>query len=99
VLARQHLGLSDEQVGLRRTIEAVRDDEQHWLAQLSEGLLYLHIRAAVTLVDETSRPRSTSGTPLSCPNAPCSISTKPLTDVDILVDEQYASVKEPVQAR
>src|SRR4051795_5328266 len=51
-LSGQHLGLSQEQVGLLRATDALRDDEQHWLATLNEGLLYLHARGAVTLFDE-----------------------------------------------
>ena len=32
--------------------DVLRDDEQHWFNDVSEGLLYLHARAAVTLFDE-----------------------------------------------
>jgi len=31
-LAGEHLGLSPEQIGLLRAIDALRDEEQHWLA-------------------------------------------------------------------
>lgn len=51
-LGREHLGLSEEQCGTLRAIDAMRDDEQHWIAEFSEGLLYLHARAGVTLFDE-----------------------------------------------
>src|SRR4051794_17302899 len=51
-LAREHLGLDDEDLGLLRAIDALRDDEQHWLADLNEGLLYVHAQGAVTLFDE-----------------------------------------------
>src|SRR5687767_3105520 len=32
-LARQHLGVSEEQIGVLRAIDALRDDEQHYLAE------------------------------------------------------------------
>jgi hypothetical protein len=51
-LSRQHLGLSEDQLGLLRAIDAMRNDEQHWLASVDEGLLYVHTRAALTLFDE-----------------------------------------------
>jgi hypothetical protein len=55
-LAGEHLGLSEEDVGLLCAIDALRDDEQHWLAQLNEGLLYLHTRGAITLSSSWAIP-------------------------------------------
>ena len=93
-LAREHLGLSDEQLGLLRAIDALRDDEQHWLAELNEGLLYLHARAAVTLFDEILDQAFGERLASHLPERVLPISTKPPTDLDILVDEQYAQVKD-----
>jgi hypothetical protein len=45
----ERLKLNAEQLGLLRAIDALRDDEQHYLGELNEGLLYLHVRAGVTL--------------------------------------------------
>jgi hypothetical protein len=69
-------------------------DEQHWLAQLNEGLLYLHARGAVTLFDEILERAFDERLASHLPERVLPISTKPLTDVDILVDEQYTQVKE-----
>jgi hypothetical protein len=44
--------LSDADAGTLRAIDAMRDDEQHWFNEVSEQLLYLHVRAAVTLFDD-----------------------------------------------
>jgi hypothetical protein len=44
--------LTQDESGTLRAIDALRDDEQHWFNDVSEGLLYLHARAAVTLFDE-----------------------------------------------
>lgn len=93
-LAREHLGLSEEQLGLLRTVDALRDDEQHWLAELNEGLLYLHARAAVTLFDELLDQVFGERLASHLPERVLPISTKPPTALDILVDEQYAQVKD-----
>ncbi len=44
--------LTDAEAGTLRAVDAMRDDEQHWYNDVSEGQLYLHIRAAVTLYDD-----------------------------------------------
>lgn len=51
-LGREHLGLTDSEAGTLRAIDALRDDEQHRLTECTEGLLYMHLRAAVTLFDD-----------------------------------------------
>jgi hypothetical protein len=93
-LAGEHLGMGDEQLGLLRAVDALRGDEQHWLAELNEGLLYLHARAAITLFDEILDAAFGERLASYLPERVLPISTKPVTDVDILVDEQYAQVKE-----
>lgn len=93
-LAGEHLGLSDEQLGLLRAIGALRDDEQHWLAELNEGLLYVHARGAITLFDEILDAVFGERLASHLPERVLPISTKPVTDLGILVDEQYAQVKE-----
>ena len=93
-LSREHLGLSGHQVGLLRAIDAVRDDEQHWLSELSEGLLYLHARAGVTLFDEILERTSRKRLGDYLPERVLPISTSPITEVEILVDQQYKQVKD-----
>lgn len=93
-LAREHLELSEEQLGLLRAIDALRDDEQHWLAELNEGLLYLHARGAITLTDEILERSFSERLASHLPERVLPISTKPLTDVDVLVDEQWAQIKQ-----
>lgn len=92
-LARQHLGLSEEQLGLLRAIDALRDDEQHWLAELNEGLLYLHARGAITLFDEILERAFGERLASHLPERVLPISTKPLVDMEILVDEQYEQIR------
>src|SRR4051812_29355574 len=59
-LAGEHLGLSADQSGLLRALDALRDDEQHWLAAINEGLLYLHAPARSHSSTRSSRTSSTS---------------------------------------
>jgi len=65
-----------------------------WLAELNEGLLYVHARGAITLFDEILEAVFGEDLAAHLPERVLPISTKPVTDVDILVDEQYAQVKE-----
>src|SRR4051812_46510393 len=44
----EYLGVTTDEAGTMRAIDALRDDEQHWHSSLSEGLLYAHVRAGVT---------------------------------------------------
>jgi hypothetical protein len=44
--------LSETDAGTLRAIDAMRDDEQHWFNEVSEQILYLHVRAGVTLFDD-----------------------------------------------
>lgn len=92
-LAGEHLGLSSEQIGLLRAIDALRDDEQHWLATLNEGLLYLHSRGAVTLFDEILVDAFDERLADHLPERVLPISTSPMTDMDVLVDAQYSQVR------
>jgi hypothetical protein len=44
--------LTEAAAGTLRSVDAMRDDEQHWYMIVDAGLLYLHARAAVTLFDD-----------------------------------------------
>lgn len=89
-LSGEHLGLDAEQVGLLRAIGALRDEEQHWLAEVNEGLLYLHARAAVTLFDEILAEIFSERLADHLPERVLPISTRPMTDVSVLVGEQFS---------
>jgi len=51
-LGREHLNITDEEAGTLRALGALRDDEQHWMTTVAEGLLYLHCRAGTTLFND-----------------------------------------------
>jgi hypothetical protein len=48
----QGVKLTEEESGTIRALDGLRDAEQHWHLIVDEGLLYLNIRAAVTLFDD-----------------------------------------------
>jgi hypothetical protein len=51
-LARAHCGLADGEAGIMRTIDSLRDAEQHWMLVAEQDVLYLHLRGLVTAFDE-----------------------------------------------
>ena len=93
-LARHHLALSEEQCGALRAIDAMRDDEQRWIADSSEGLLYLHARAGVTLFDEILQDVFDERLADHLPERILPISTAAPADVEVLIGQQFTQVQE-----
>ena len=93
----EKLRLTDEQCGLLRAVDALRDDEQHFMGELSEGLLYLHVRAGVTLFAELLEKQFKERLADHLPNRVLPISTDPPADLDVLIDEQYGQIKKLLQ--
>jgi hypothetical protein len=92
-LGAEHLRLTEEQSGLLRTIDALRDDEQHYFGQLSEGLLFLHIRAGITLFADLLDTHFKEKLADHLPSRVLPISTDPPAELDVLLDEQYSQIK------
>ncbi len=93
-LAGKHPKLTNEQLGVLRAIDALRDDEQHWLAVVNEGLLYIHSRAAITLFDEILEGVFGERLADHLPERVLPISTRPTMDLEVLVDEQYSQIRD-----
>jgi hypothetical protein len=93
-LATEKLPLSQDQAGLLRTIDALRDDEQHFLGELTEGLLYLHVRAGVTTFEEVLDKQFSEKLADHLPTRVLPISTDPPAEVDVLFDAQYDQIKQ-----
>lgn len=72
----------------------MRDDEQHWVAGYSEGLLYLHARAAVTLFDEILSEVFGEHLADHLPERVLPISTRAPADIDVLIGEQLRQAAE-----
>jgi len=86
--------VTHDEAGTLRAIDALRDDEQHWFNDVSEGLLYLHARAAVTLFDELLFRAFKQRLADHLPNRVLPVSTEPPQDILALVDSEYANIAE-----
>jgi hypothetical protein len=93
-LSSEHLELTPAQQGTLRAIDSMRDDEQHWIADVDEGLLYLHARAVLTLVDELLDDVFGERLADHLPSRVLPISTDPPADIDVLIDAEFDQVKE-----
>ena len=93
-LARQELGLSQEVAGTLRALGAMRDDEQHYLGGNDEALLYLHLRAGVTVFDDVLRAVFNESLADVLPTRVLPISTEPPADLDLLIDRQFRQISE-----
>lgn len=86
------LKITDEEAGTLRAIDAMRDDEQHWLTDVDEGLLYLHSRASVTLFDDVLHKVFGERLADHLPLRVLPISVEPPQDFVTLVDREYANI-------
>jgi hypothetical protein len=86
--------LTQDEAGTLRAIDALRDDEQHWYNDVSEGLLYLHARAAVTLFDDLLFRAFKQRLADHLPNRVLPVSTEVPQDILALVDSEYANIAE-----
>jgi hypothetical protein len=93
-LGAMHLALSPEATGTMRAFDAMRDDEQHYLGSDDEGLLYIHVRAAVTLFDDILGAQFSESLANHLPARVLPISTDPPGDIDLLIDRQFSQIEE-----
>lgn len=93
-LARQNLKLTESEAGVARAIDALRDDEQHWLSACDEGILYIHLRGAVTLFDDLLQKHFHERLTQHWPNRVLPVSAEPPRDIQLLIDEEYAQIKQ-----
>jgi Glycine cleavage system P-protein len=96
-MARQELALTAEVVGTLRAVDAMRDDEQHYLGGVSEAILYVHVRASVTIFDDVLNAVFTERLADLLPTRVLPISTEPPEDLDLLIDSQYRQIAELLQ--
>lgn len=96
-LARQELKLGSEVAGTLRALDAMRDDEQHYLGGEDEALLFLHVRAGVTIFDEILQDVFGQSLADSLPVRVLPISTEPPADLDLLIDRQFRQIGQLLQ--
>jgi hypothetical protein len=88
------LKLTQSEAGTLRAIDALRDDEQHWFNDVSEGLLYLHARASVTLFDDLLFRAFKQRLADHLPVRVLPVSTEAPQDILALVDSEYGNIAE-----
>lgn len=88
------IALSPEEQGTLRTIDALRDEEQHWYTVVDEGLLYLYSRAAVTLFDDLLHRVFGERLADHMPLRVLPIGTEVPQDFQTLVDREYSNIAE-----
>ena len=86
------LKLTQDEAGTLRAIDALRDDEQHWFNDVAEGILYLHARTAVTLLDELLFRAFKERLADHLPVRVLPVSTEAPQDFLTLVDSEYANI-------
>lgn len=91
-LGREHMRLTEEEAGTLRAIDALRDGEQHWHAHVSEGLLYAHARAGVTLFDDLLQREFADRLVDHLPHRVLPISAEPPKGIQLLIDEEYRQI-------
>ncbi|MEU4411387.1 DUF3644 domain-containing protein [Streptosporangium sp. NPDC023963] len=84
--------LSESDAGTLRAIDALRDEEQHWFNQVSEQLLYVHARAAVTLFDDLLQRVFKEPLATYLPFRVLPVSVDPPRDLSLLLDEEYTQI-------
>ena len=91
--------LTAEEAGTLRAIDALRDDEQHWYNDVDEALLYVHLRAAVTLFDDLLQRVFGEHLADHLPRRILPVSTEPPQDFQVLIDSEYTKISELLQPR
>lgn len=87
-LCREH-GLSEADAGVMRSIDRLRDAEQHWFVELSEEILYLETRALITTFDSYLKLAFDDDLSSHIPARVLPVSTMPPGDFEFLVDREY----------
>ncbi|WP_433512211.1 DUF3644 domain-containing protein [Nonomuraea sp. CA-143628] len=92
VMEHPDIKLNEFDAGTLRAIDALRDDEQHWFNEVSEQLLYVHARAAVTLFDDLLQRVFKEPLGNHLPLRVLPVSVDPPRDLSLLLDEEYTQI-------
>ena len=86
--------LTDEEAGVIRHLDAMRDAEQHWHLVVDEGLHYHNARTAVTLFDDLLQRVFSENLSEHIPKRVLPISAEAPLALDLLVDREFARIAE-----
>ena len=91
-LAQAHCGVTEQEAGVMRAIDSLRDAEQHWFIVVSEQLLYIHARALVTVVDEILKRSFEDGLADHLPSRVLPVSTMAANNIETLMDKEFSQI-------
>jgi len=91
--------LTEEQALTVQTINGLRDAAQHHLLDISEGQLYLHAQAGVTLFRDLPKRVFDKDLRRYLPNRVLPVSTSPPTDLTTLFDSEIEEIKKLLSPR
>nr|WP_253298764.1 hypothetical protein [Pseudomonas aeruginosa] len=86
--------ISAAQAGAVRVIDAMRDQAQHWMIVVPEDTLYINARALITVLDEVLTEHFGDTLADNLPVRVLPLSTQALPDFLMLVNREYAQIRE-----
>jgi len=86
--------LTTGEAGTLRAIDAMRDDEQHWYNLVSEQVLYLHARAAITIFDDVLKRVFSERLADFLPLRVLPLSSEAPQELQLLIDREYRQIQE-----
>lgn len=93
-LAKMHCGVTEDEAGIFKAVDAMRDAAQHWFVYVSEDILYLHTRALVTAFGSVLKRSLDDDLSSHLPTRVLPVSTMPAGDFDFLIDREHKLVAE-----
>lgn len=85
--------LTEDQALTLRMINGLRDSTMHYIIEISEQQLYVNAQAGVTLFDDILRNVFHKSLSDYLPHRVLPISTKPPTDLMVMMDEQFGQIR------
>lgn len=86
--------LNTAQAGSIRVIDAMRDQAQHWMIVVPEDALYINARALITTLDEILSVHFQDTLADNLPLRVLPLSTQPFPDFLMLVNREYAQIRD-----
>jgi hypothetical protein len=86
--------LSAAQAGSIRVINAMRDQAQHWMIVVPEDALFINARTLITALDEILTGHFQDTLADNLPLRVLPLSTKPLPEFQMLVNREYAQIRD-----
>jgi hypothetical protein len=93
-IAQSNGWLNATQAGAIRVIDAMRDQAQHWMIVVPEDALYINARALITALDEILADHFHDTLADNLPVRVLPLSTQPLPDFLMLVNREYAQIRD-----